>query len=108
MKITDNVKIGGFVYDVKRTNEPFVGKSGSALDGEHFYAEKRITVAGGGCKEYQELVFLHEICHGIIEAYVTVDKQDEKFVEAFSKGLYQVIVDNPHIFHPTEKGGVEE
>ena len=100
MRIPDKVKIGGFVYDVKRTDEAFVGKSGSALDGEHYFAQKQITVGGNGCKEYQMLVFLLEVCHGIIEAYVG-DKQDENFVEQFSKGLYdaeQVMVDNPEMF----------
>lgn len=60
--------------------------------------KKRITVAGSGHAEYQKLVFLHEICHAIIEAYVSPDEHDEKFVEAFSKGLYQVIVDNQEVF----------
>ncbi len=102
MKITNKVKIGGFVYDVERRNEAFVGKSGTALDGEHSYAEKRITVAVSGCKEYQEVVFLHEICHAIIETYVSPAEHDEKFVEAFSKGLYQVLVDNPDILKDGE------
>lgn len=106
MKITDKVKVGGFVYDVKRTDEAFIGKSGDALDGEHFFMQKQITVSKGGCKEYQELVFLHELCHAIIEAYVSPDTQDEKFVEAFSKGLYQVIVDNPDVFDSAKKGGI--
>ena len=43
-------------------------------------------------------MFLHEICHAIIEAYVSPDEHNERFVEAFSKGLYQVVVDNPDLF----------
>ena len=103
MKITEKVKVGGFVYDVERKQEAFVGKDGSALDGEHSFGDKTITVAKHGCKEYQQLVFLHEICHAIIDAYVSPDEQDEKFVEAFSKGLYQVISDNPDIFCTTKE-----
>jgi hypothetical protein len=98
MRITDKVKIGGFIYDVKRPPESFVSNSGVALDGEHCFSEKRISVAERGCMAYQELVFLHEICHAIIDTYISSAEKDERFVEAFSKGLYQVIVDNPDIF----------
>ena len=108
MKIVDKVKIGGFIYDVEQKETSFVGTDGTALDGEHLFAKRKIILGGSGCKEYRELVLLHEICHGIIEAYVSPDEHDEKFVEQFSKGLYQVIIDNPEIFHPTEKGGGEE
>ena len=108
MKIIDKVKIGGFVYDVKRPESAFVGKGGTALDGEHSYAEKTITVGGNGCEEYQNLVFLHEICHAIIEAYVSPDEHNERFVEAFSKGLYQVVVDNPDLFLSTDKHDVTD
>lgn len=99
MKIPDTIKIGGFTYDIKRTDGPFVSNAGSALDGEHDFAKKIITVSGNGCAEYQELVFLHEVCHGIIENYASTERQDEGFVEAFSKGLYQVAVDNPEVFN---------
>lgn len=108
MKITDIVKIGGFAYDVKRTDGAFIGGNGEALDGEHSFSEKTITVSGSGCKEYQNLVFLHEICHGIVEAYVSPGEHDEKFIEQFSKGLYQVLVDNPEIFCNTEKGNEKQ
>lgn len=97
MKIINKVKIGGFLYDVERTDGAFVGESGSVLDGEHSFSEKRITVSDSGCEEYQNVVFLHEICHAIIETYVSPDEHDEKFVEAFSKGLYQVLIDNPEM-----------
>ena len=103
MRIPDKVKIGGFVYEVKREEKPFIGGGDELLDGEHSFAEKKITVSRNGCKEYQMLVFLHEVCHGIIEAYVG-DKQDENFVEQFSKGLYQVVVDNPEMFRMEVNG----
>lgn len=108
IQIPDTIKIAGFNYDIVKKPSAFVGKAGTALDGQHHYATKTITVSGEGCKEYQALVFLHEVCHAIIEAYVAPDRHDEHFVEQFSKGLYQAIVDNPDIFiHPTEKGGEE-
>lgn len=98
MNIPKQIKIGGFAYTVERPKNSFISNEGNALDGEHFFSKKEIKVAKSGCKEYQELVFLHEVCHGIIECYVSPYEQNEKFVEQFSKGLYQVIVDNPGIF----------
>ena len=97
MNIPKQVKIGGFMYTVERPKNSFVSKEGNAYDGEHRFSKKEIKVAKSGCKEYQEVVFLHEVCHAIIDCYVSSDEQDERFVEQFSKGLYQVIVDNPDI-----------
>lgn len=96
MKIPEKIKIGGFAYDVERPEQPFVS-DGAALDGEHDFAEKKIRVAQRGCSEYQEVVFLHEVCHGIIECYAP-GHQNEGLVEQFSKGLYQVLIDNPGVF----------
>jgi len=95
--IPKQIKVGGFLYDVEVKDAPFVGENGSVVDGEHAFAGKKITVADYGCKEYRDLVFLHEVCHAIIEAYVSPEKQDERFVEGFSKGLYQVLHDNPDL-----------
>ncbi len=102
MTIPNNIKVGGFVYDIERKEAPFAGSNGAVLDGEHSFGDKHITVSRSGCEEYQNLVFLHEVCHAIIDAYVSQREQDEAFVEQFSKGLYQVIVDNPQIFGGTE------
>lgn len=98
MKITDKVKVGGFVYDVKREKGSFVGSNGQALDGEYSFSNKTITIGGNGCDAYREVVFLHEVVHAIIEHYVSPAEHDEQFVEQFSKGLYQVIQDNAEIF----------
>lgn len=99
MKIPNTVKIGGFTYNVERPDRPFIGCNGATIcDGEHSYPDKYIKVVESGCKEYQDLVFLHEVCHAIISGYTSIQNQDEDFVEQFSKGLYQFLVDNPEIF----------
>ena len=99
MKITGNVKIAGYKHKVERPTEAFV-EGNQICDGIYSFVQQTIKVANVGNQEYQNTVFLHEICHGIIENYCrgsdTYD--EEKFVEQFSKGLYQVICDNPEIF----------
>lgn len=99
MNITEKVKIGGYVYDVKRPDAPFPSASCDAVcDGEHNFPGQLIKVAFAGTKIYQDTVFLHEICHAIIAVYCAEVNDEEKFVEQFAKGLYQVITDNPEIF----------
>ena len=97
MNIPQQIKIGGFNYHVERIDGAFVS-DGAALDGEHRFADKKIKVSTNGCPDYQDLVFIHEICHAIIAHYTPELNQDEKFVEQFSKGLNQVLVDNPKVF----------
>jgi hypothetical protein len=97
MFIPKRIKIGGFIYNVERPDESFISNF-NILDGEHSFANHTITVAKVGSNEYQNVVFLHEICHAIIDHYVSPEKQDEHFVEQFSKGLYQVLMDNMFIF----------
>lgn len=104
MNIPEKVKIGGFIYNVERPDGSFVDASGAALDGDHRFAQKTIRVGTSGCGDYQDLIFIHEVCHAIISCYVSAGEQDENFVEQFAKGLYQVLVDNPEIM----KGGVEK
>lgn len=96
MKIPNKVKIGGYTYSVEREDAPYVIDDVIA-HGSHNYPNLQIKVGSFGTLEYQESVFLHELIHGIIAVYCA-NRQDEEFVEQLSKGLYQVIVDNPKIF----------
>ncbi|MBQ7003672.1 MAG: hypothetical protein IJN57_06910 [Oscillospiraceae bacterium] len=96
MNIPEKVKVAGYEYTVERPNEPFPSGS-DVCDGVHTFADQKIKVAQSGTEAYQNTVFLHEVVHAIIASYCG-DNQNEQFVEQFSKGLYQVITDNPDIF----------
>lgn len=99
MKIPNKVKIAGYSYNVERPTEPFPNGD-TVCDGVHLFTEQTIKVAKSGSNEYQNTVFLHELIHGIISSYCgeISEQLNESFTEQFSKGLYQVIVDNPEIF----------
>jgi hypothetical protein len=97
MNIPRYIKVGGFNYLVERPEEPFLSDS-VLCDGDHNFINKIIRVAKNGTRDYQDLVFIHELCHAIISYFTPELEQDEKFVEQFSKGLYQVLVDNPKVF----------
>lgn len=96
MTIPGKVKIGGYTYCVTREDNPFPVDY-EVCHGEHNMSNLQIKVCTIGNQAYQDTVFLHELVHGIIAVYCA-NKQDEEFVEQLSKGLYQVIVDNPKIF----------
>ena len=106
MNILKQIKIGGFIYDVERPEGSFIGDNNNStyvLDGEYSFSKKLIKVGNNGCSDYQKMVFLHEVCHAIIGHYCCTGTHDEEnFVEQFSKGLYQVLVDNPDLFKGSE------
>ncbi|MBQ8298166.1 MAG: hypothetical protein IJX77_10340 [Ruminococcus sp.] len=99
MNIPEKVKIAGYEYTVERPTEPFLVDN-DACDGVHIFTQQKIKVAQTGNEAYQNTVFIHELVHGIIMSYCKgCDNYDEeKFTEQFSKGIYQVITDNPEIF----------
>lgn len=88
------------MYNVLRPEAPFPSACCTTVcDGEHNFSQQLIKVAFAGTKEYQDTVFLHEIYHAIGAVYCNdVSKDEERFVEQFAKGLYQVVADNPEIF----------
>ena len=98
--IPETVKIAGCVYSVDREEKSFVNGS-NVVDGTHSFFEQKIKVVREGTEEYQSVVFLHELMHGIIENYcpnIVSAADEEKLVEQISKGLFQVVTDNPEIF----------
>lgn len=101
MNIPSKVKVAGYDYLVERPPSTFLDGA-QAVDGLHNAGSQCIKVARIGTDDYQNTVFLHELLHAIIYAF-TPDEQDEKFVEQVSKGLYQVIKDNPEIFSDSKE-----
>ena len=98
--IPETVKIAGCVYSVDREEKSFVNGS-NVVDGTHSFFEQKIKVVREGTEDYQSVVFLHELMHGIIENYcpnIVSAVDEEKLVEQISKGLFQVVTDNPEIF----------
>ncbi len=97
MHIPKTVKVGAFDYDVIVHPDTFASGD-SAVDGLHTVIDQKIQLANVGNQDYQNTVFLHELLHAIIYSYLGDEEQDEWRVEQLSKGLYQVIKDNPDIF----------
>lgn len=96
MKVLDKVKIGGIEYTVARSARPCTNDTN--VDGEIIYDKATIALRQGleTCKDYDDMVFIHEILHGVFN-HMCIE-QDEQLIEKLSKGLHQVIKDNPGIF----------
>ncbi|WP_143314512.1 hypothetical protein [Clostridium sp. HBUAS56017] len=100
MKIPNSVKIGGRDYQVTRTSRPC--DDDTNVDGQIIYDLGTIKIKEGlECTDYINMVFLHEILHGIFD-HMAIE-QDEELIRKIGKGLYQVIKDNPYIFNTIDE-----
>jgi hypothetical protein len=109
MTIPDKIKIAGYTYEVDRPDNAFPVDD-MVCDGVHDFNEQTISVAKTGNTAHQQTVFMHEVVHGIIECFcrgVISHDIEEAFTEQFSKGLYQVIKDNPTMFAAESTGTCE-
>lgn len=97
MEIPSKVKIGSIEYTVKRSTRPC--KNDINVDGEIIYDMGTIEIreGSGECKDYQDMVFVHEVMHGIFH-HMCIE-QDDELIKKISMGLHQVIKDNPYIFN---------
>lgn len=101
MIIPDTIRIGSMNYKVEITKEKIIVKN-SLCYGQIDYEKHKISLSEDYCdNQGLELTFLHEIIHGIIyERNLDMSKKinEELLVEEISRGLHQLIKDNPNIF----------
>lgn len=100
MNIPRKVRISGIDYIVKQVEQP-VCVDGRQCCGDIDYDHNtiRIDISYGSPTSHACTLF-HEIVHGIVhdrEIYFGEGADEESIVEAFARGLYQVLVDNPEL-----------
>lgn len=100
MRITDKVRIGSFDYNVVSSEKTLVidGKQCKGLIDYHYHT---INIDNSVIdKQSQEVTFLHEILHGIVDyRNVNLENIDEEtIIEELARGLHALIRDNPEIF----------
>lgn len=100
MIIPEKLKIGAKIYDVEITNKLDLGNV--HYSGEISYTDLVIRVCPSA-QAKMEAVFLHEMIHGILNHLGYID-HDEQKVDEFANALHMVILDNPAMFAPDEKG----
>ena len=100
MMIPALVRISGVDYEVHLTESPVI-VDGRQCFGSIEYEQNRINIdVSIGSVERHMQTLIHEILHGIgRDRDIDFGNADEEeIVEAFARGLYQVIADNPSMF----------
>lgn len=97
MEIENKIKIGSMEYEVIKTDNPIL-LGNEVCNGIIDYENLFIEISNNRAIQKQEETFIHEILHGIIHERNLILEDEEMIVEEISKGLYQVIKDNPEIF----------
>lgn len=96
MKIPDSIRINGVDYKVVYTSA--LNDGNNVLYGSIDY-ENSIIELNPNRQEHQHMciTFLHEIIHGIaftMGMAETMGDDEEKIIDAFARGIYQVLQDN--------------
>lgn len=93
MKIPESIRVGGLEFSVVRVFRLNDGLK--MLAGQIRPMECQIAIAEESSHEYACLSLWHEIMHAIEEqAQLELGEDRERIIEAFARGVYQVLQDN--------------
>lgn len=91
------VKIGYKEYEIIKKQQ--VIELPNDCYGKIDYDKEIIEISNRFNQKQQNQTFLHKLVHGIFEKLDLHDlRQDERIVNQLATALYEVILDNPHIF----------
>ena len=96
MKIPNKLKIGGFIWKVKKDAD--IAYEGNCYGSTHHRSQK-IFLDPANTPQKMEQSFLHEVLHVIWDYSGLIKRpypkeQEEEVIDTLSKGLYQVLKDN--------------
>jgi len=98
MKEISHIKIGVKKYAIQRPME--IVEVGGEFFGTIDFRKEEIQVANKLPQHDKNQVFMHEMLHGICSRFAILGlNQDEQTIDLLATGLYEAIIDNPHIFH---------
>lgn len=93
MKLPKSVRIGGVEFAI--IVESRLNDGQQLLAGQYRPMDCQIAVAEESSHEHKCLSLWHEIMHGIEDqAQLDLGDEKERIIEAFARGVYQVIQDN--------------
>ena len=95
----NSVRIAGHPYQIMWMPEDWTTDTG--LRGQCDPDQLRIRIAKGQPVSRTMETLWHEIGHGVFHEYGVdhVDKSEEAVNSLYMSGLYQVIMDNPHLIN---------
>lgn len=92
----NKVKIGYKEYEIVK--QPEIVEIKGDYYGKTELDDEKIIIASKFSQKIQNQTFLHELIHCISEKYNLAVNNDEHTIELLATGLYEAILDNPHIF----------
>ena len=95
MNIPESIRIGGVEYAI--VNEPFLSdETGHELMGQIRYQQGVIALSENVemCHDAACMTLWHEILHGLARHFALEIENEEAVVDAFARGLFQVLQDN--------------
>ena len=110
MKIPDKIRLNGIDYDVQFLHDLNDGER--ICDGLVDYNHSLISINPSTVGYQQQcIVFLHEVCHAILQLHdcanagenARVPKDEEELLEVFARGFYQFLQDNGAALFDMEK-----
>lgn len=95
MNIPESIRIGGVEYGI--VFEPFLSnENGHELLGQIRYQQGIIALSENAemCHDVACMTLLHEVLHGLARHFDLALEDEETIVDAFARGLFQVLQDN--------------
>lgn len=93
----NKVKIGYKEYEIVKETELFNNKRQELL-GEADHNIETIRIASKFKQNIQNQAFIHELLHTIAEKNRLEVNNNEDEIDVLATGIYEAILDNPHIF----------
>lgn len=93
MKLPETIRIGGVDYSVVITDSLNDGMK--VLCGQVDYQKSTIRIHSSDEHQFQCVTVLHEVLHAIAQQRgFELGKNEEKIIDGFAYGIYQVLQDN--------------
>ena len=105
MNIPESIRIGGVEYGI--VFEPFLSdESGHELMGQIRYQKGEIALSENleMCHDVTCITLLHEVLHGIARHFDLEVEEKESVIDAFARGLYQILQDNDNRLFDLKEG----
>jgi hypothetical protein len=97
MSAIANLKIGTKEYEIKLVDE--LHSVDRKIYGDLNYYESRIRIVEGSEQHDKNHTLIHEMLHALCLRFsLYALGQDEQTIDLLALGIYEAILDNPHLF----------
>lgn len=98
MNIPAAIRIDGIDYRVEHSDAPVLVDRQECL-GSIDYITTTIKLSNEQSEQAKQQTLLHEVFHGLMRCKGLQVEDEELLVDMLSRGMYQVLEDNPELFY---------